>query len=227
LTRAFEIGETEVTQEQFKALLGYNPSSFRGCGPDCPVEYVTWHEAAAYCNALSARLELTACYTCTGSQASVTCSEASGGASITACPGYRLPTEAEWEYAYRAGSQTGFYDGSEASGQCPGCDPKVDSLGWSSCNSDNKTHPVKQKTPNAWKLYDMAGNVWEWTHDTFVADLGSEPVTDPVGPAALPERAIRGGFWGNCSCLLRGAARLSSPPAVHGNDHGFRCVRSK
>ncbi len=236
LTHGFEMQDTEVTQAQFKRVMGYNPATFT-CGNNCPVERVNWHEAVAYCNALSKRASLLAtCYQCTGDGANVTCSEASpyGGANIYTCPGYRLPTEAEWEYAYRAGSTSDLYNGPSTPTACHACksDFNADSIAWYSCNSDATTHPVKQKTPNAWLLYDMAGNVWEWCHDWYQPNLGSTAVTDPWGPQIGSERLVRGGGWGHHAYTLRAAFRNQhvDPTKRSWNSglasFGFRCVRS-
>jgi len=206
LTRKFEIQTTEVTQGRFSSVMGYSPSNFSSCGGICPVERVSWHEAAAYTNALSAKAKLKACYTCSGSGAGVTCSEAAAfsGKDIYTCPGYRLPTEAEWEYAYRAGTSTAFYNWGITS--CAGKDPSLDKIGWYLENSDViysgcyrsgsrclGTHRMGQKTSNAWGLYDMAGNVWEWCHDRY-DNYPSSGVTDPVGTSGS-DRMLRGGCW--------------------------------
>lgn len=230
LSRAYQIMATEVTQGQFGAMMGYNPSHFSTCGDTCPVESVTWHEAAAYCNTLSERKGLPSCYLCTGSGASVVCSlEITSHDDIYACEGYRLPTEAEWEHAYRAETNTALYSGPITS-LCEEADPNADKIAWYAANSGGMTHPVLQKEPNAWGLFDMAGNVWEWVHDGSVKDLGPDPVTDPWGDETHPNRLIRGGSWSDDLTGLRAACRegVNHPPADTRSDLiGFRCARTE
>ncbi len=224
LTHKFEIMSTEVTQAQFSSLMSYSPSYFSSCGGTCPVEKVNWHEAAAYANALSAQKGKAKCYACTGSDGSVTCSEAStyAGKKVYTCPGYRLPTEAEWEYAYRAGTSTAFYNGGITS--CYGKDPNLDKIGWYDQNSSSKTHPVGGKAPNAWGLYDMAGNVWEWCHDRY-GTYPSSSVTDPVGTAGS-NRVKRGGGWYYYAAYARAADRYNSSPGDRNTYLGIRLARS-
>jgi formylglycine-generating enzyme required for sulfatase activity len=224
ITLPFRLGTTEVTQQQFRERRGYNPSRFASCGESCPVEQVSWHEAAAYCNALSAAEKLPPCYTCTGSAQEVRCSESSGHAGrIHTCPGYRLPTEAEWEYAYRAGTTTAFYNGPIGT-RCDE-DPRASEIGWYQSNSGGQPHPVGRKKGNAWGLLDLPGNVWEWCHDGFVEDLGSSPATDPQGAAQSPSRVLRGSSWLDGAGHLRAADRFGYPPAGRNSNIGFRCAR--
>jgi formylglycine-generating enzyme required for sulfatase activity len=195
LTNDFEIMTTHVTQAFFEEVMdGYNPSDHSGCA-DCPVEYMTWSEAAEYCNRLSDRLDLAKCYTCTGSLSdhiSCTTAPAYSGANIYNCPGFRLPTDAEWEYAYRAGTTTPFYNGEIT--VCNGVDPVLEEIAWYSENT-TETQPVGQKLPNAWGLYDMSGNVMDETNDFYIAHLGTDPVTNPWGASSHPndDRVCRGG----------------------------------
>jgi formylglycine-generating enzyme required for sulfatase activity len=231
LTRRIEIQTTEVTQAQFQAVMGYNPSTFTGC-PGCPVEWVTWHEAAAYCNALSALAVTTGCYLCSGSGPTVTCGTVEQGDRIYACAGYRLPTEAEWEHAYRAGTQTALYSGDTDGSKCTACDASdpdanADSIGWFCANAGGETRPVAQKQANAWGLFDMAGNVWEWCHDWYQADLGTSAVTDPVGSSSTEtEHVARGGCWMNNTQALRAAYRQKFGLTYRNNGVGFRCART-
>jgi formylglycine-generating enzyme required for sulfatase activity len=246
LSHGFKMQATEVTQGQFLAQMGYNPSNHAFCGKTCPVEMVTWHEAAAYCNKLSQNAGLTQCYVkggsgsfctkdgdclvtteacvanaCTGYEVSAT--YAGPITTIYGCPGYRLPTEAEWEYAYRAKTTTAFYNG--GIGNCT-VDAKAGAIGWYADNAGGKTHEVGLKTPNGWGLHDMAGNVWEWVHDGYVADLGATAASDPVHAPTGASRVVRGGSWSRPAGDLRAAHRFSYNPRKRGGNRGFRCVKS-
>ena len=243
LTHGIEILATEVTQDQFYTVMGYEPSFFKNCGGTCPVENVNWHEAVAYCNALSTKAGKTPCFSCKGSGTSVTCTQASPytGTKIYNCPGYRLPTEAEWEYAYRAGSKTAYYIGSGKAATCTEKEPTADKIGWNCYNSQvayaggkqpkcSSTkfagpHPVGAKLANDGGLYDMAGNVWEWCHDKFKANLGYGTVIDPVEGIGS-YTVIRGGAWESSPATLRAAGRGVMAMGNRNNNLGFRCVRT-
>ena len=268
LTRPLEIMATEVTQGEFKLQMGY----FNGAlpkAPNYPEHFVTWHEAAKFCDKLTqianatlvkqGKKQLTHCYTdkgkslpCSGngvcqaaaSQAAI-CVPRAGTTKVCmdllsapvpdiyACTGYRLPTEAEWEYAYRAGTQTALYKTPKVSGliaNCTGKDNTAGLIGWYKGNVGvNTTSQVKGREPNAWGLYDMPGNVNEWTHDGFKADLTTAADTDPVTKASIipgSKMVIRGGSAISEPHALRGAYRFSMSHAGRNWTTGFRCARS-
>jgi formylglycine-generating enzyme required for sulfatase activity len=211
LTRAFYMLRYEVTQGQFRRLMGYNPSHFSSCGANCPVEQVNWHEACAYANALSRSRGMEECYDCKGSGRGVRCDAKAQyrGSNYYNCSGYRLPTEAEWEYAARAGTSTAFYSGGIThTGFDCGRDANLDKIGWYCGNSGNKTHPVGRKQANAWGLYDMAGNVWEWVYDRYQDSYSGLPNVDPVGPNSGSYRVYRGGSYAYYALYCRAASRI-------------------
>ena len=162
---SFAIGKYPITQAQYQAVMGNNPSDFEN-NPQNPVESVSWDDAQAFCQKLS---------------------EITGKT-------YRLPTEAEWEYACRAGTTTRYYFGDDVN--------QLGDYAWYDGNSGNKTHPVGQKKPNDWGLYDMSGNVWEWCEDS----------------------CLRGGSWSNDPDFCRSAYRYYDVPRVNSCNLGFRVV---
>jgi len=202
LRRPFLLGATEVTQGQWQDLFGANPSRNTSCGRDCPVESVTWFDAIRFCNALSTREHLPRCYTVDG--AAVRWDQT--------CAGYRLPTEAEWEYAARAGTTGPRYG-------------ELEEIAWYGGNKEGRIHPVGLKVPNAWGLYDLLGNVWEWVFDV----AGAYPTGsgfDPSGPAEGPTREFRGGCWSYYEKYCRAAYRQEFVPDKPSEHLGFRVARS-
>ena len=207
-TRSFEVMVHEVTQGEYQALMGTNPSKFSSCGLSCPVETVSWVDAARYANAASAAAGLEACYTVVGD--SVTWD------SGLSCAGYRLPTESEWEVAARGGADT-TYSGSD--------DHK--SVAWTIKNSKGKPHPAKQLRPNGYGLYDMSGNVWELTWDWYdKRAYQSGAQTDPHGPVSGSERVARGGSGSDTPASARVADRIGYPPSYRFSIFGFRLART-
>ena len=192
ISRAFYLGTYEVTQGQWQAVMGSNsnPSVFKG-DLNLPVENVSWDDVQAFIRKLNDR---------------------EGGTR------YRLPTEAEWEYAVRAGSTTAYSFGDDAG--------RLGDYAWYAGNAGTKTHPVGQKRPNAWGLYDMHGNVWEWVQDWYGAYVAAA-VPDPPGPASGSGRVIRGGGWGYYSGGCRSATRYGyNAPSDRGGSLGFRLLRT-
>jgi formylglycine-generating enzyme required for sulfatase activity len=232
LTRDFEIAETEVIRGEFSTRMGYdNSSSELYCGNACPVDNINWHEAAAYCNALSMSKGYATCYSCTGSKENVVCKTAltyTGAKTIYDCPGYRLPTEAEWEYAIRAKTTDDFYSGPFTAKSCTNkAEPSADAIGWYKENAATFIQDVGGKAENGWGLRDMAGNVWEWCHDAYKEDLGPAAVTDYVETQATTpgHRVFRGGSVSEFAHTLRSAFRWGGDP-TDGTAAGIRCART-
>ncbi len=202
---SFYISKYEVTQAQYQEDMGANPSSFSG--DNKPVENVSWYDAVTFCNKLSEREGYTPAYTINGTNVSWDL-----GAN-----GYRLPTEAEWEYAARGGSQSqGYkYSGSNT----------PDDVAWYANNSDSQTHNVGTKQANELGLYDMSGNVWEWCWDWY-GSYSSNTQTDPTGPASGSVRVLRGGSWYSYGSNARVAYRYGNVPTVTYYSIGFRIVRA-
>lgn len=185
---AFEMGQTEVTQGQWKAVMGRNPSKFISCGDDCPVEQVSWDEVQSFIRSLKMK---------TGKA-------------------YRLPSEAEWEYACRAGGNDEYCGGSD-----------VASLAWFKDNSGKTTMPVAKKAPNAWGLYDMGGNVYEWVQDDYYSTFKGAPTDGSAWTGGRSKhKVLRGGSWDNDAQKLRAGNRADLSPSRRGAYDGFRLART-
>ena len=184
--RTFELGKTEVTQAQWRAVMGSNPSKFQGCD-DCPVENVGWSDVKGFLERLNAKTARS----------------------------YRLPTEAEWEYACRAGSRQEYCGGS------------LNSVAWSSNNSGGKTHPIARKQANAFGIYDMSGNIWEWVEDCYHANYGGAP-TDGTAWSAVDctLRVLRGGSWFSEPAYTRSFNRVGHEADFRNSNIGFRVART-
>jgi len=212
IAHSFLMKETPVTQAEWLGLMGYNISFFKGCYR--PVELVSWFDAVTYCNALSRAEGLEEVYVLT----SVTGSPGKKdyGARVSwngmRCTGYRLALESEWEYACRAGTTSERYG-------------DLDEVAWWYGNSGGETHPVRQKSPNPWGLYDMLGNVWEWCHVEYYDYTGGY-VNNPTSSGAHPRRVLRGGSWRRAARMVRAACRKSDSPKSRHSYCGFRVVRS-
>jgi len=190
ISKAFYLAKTEVTQEQWVAIMGSNPSEYKG--RQNPVENVSWNDVQEFIRRLNAK----------------------EGSNV-----YRLPTEAEWEYACRAGS-TGTYSFGDDKGD-------LGTYAWFDENSGERTHPVATKRANAWGLYDMHGNVMEWVQDWYGETYySSSPSTDPRGPASGSTRVVRGGSWDFDAGFVLAAPRIRVAPGVRYAGLGFRLARS-
>ena len=181
----FWISSVPITQKQYQSIMNENPSHFKG--DDLPVECVSWHDSNEFCEILSGK---------TGRE-------------------YSLPTEAQWEFSCRAGSEGTFCFGDS--------DQRLEHFAWYEKNSENKTHPVGQKRPNAWGLFDMHGNVWEWCADWY-GEYGKEKCVNPTGPKEGKYRMLRGGSWCYHAVHCRSACRDFNPPDYGLNNLGFRVV---
>jgi len=212
VTQAFYMSATEVTLAWWDEVMGDGSETSR-----LPKNYVSWDAAVDFCNALSEAEGLTPAYTIDGPDGDVTWDREADG--------YRLPTEAEWEFACRAESTTGFTNGAITVTGCG--DPALDEVGWYCGNAGDVFHGVGQLSPNAWGLYDLHGNLSEWCWDGYSSDYESLPQEDPVADGAPgQDRVIRGGFWGHGSQYCRSANRYFLQPG-NGFDYlGFRPVRS-
>ena len=184
VSQGFWLGKYEVTQEEWEAVMGSNPSRFSDCGGNCPVENVSWEDVREFLRRVNGR----------GEQR------------------YRLPTEAEWEYAARAGTTGDRYG-------------DLDAIAWWDGNSGGRTHPVGQKLPNRFGLQDMLGNVWEWVHDWY-GDYPSGSATDPQGPVSGSFRVFRGGSWNSGATSVRGPYRFVNGRGYRITALGFRLLRT-
>jgi formylglycine-generating enzyme required for sulfatase activity len=198
ISKGYWLGKYEVTQGEWESVMGNNPSDFKASGKRAPVEQVSWNDAMAFCKKLNER-------------------ERAAG-RLPPGYAYTLPTEAEWEYACRAGTTTRFSTGN--------ADSDLGRAGWYSGNAGGKTHAVGEKVANAWGLYDMHGNVWEWCYDWF-GDYSGSNVTDPTGANSGSYRVLRGGCWSNGGARnCRSAIRVRGSPGDSWDYLGFRLALS-
>jgi formylglycine-generating enzyme required for sulfatase activity len=197
LTKGFYMQTTEVSQGQWQEVMGSNPSYFKECGNDCPVEKVSWYDAQDFIEKLNAKEDIGK---------------------------YRLPTEAEWEYAARAGTQTPFFFGRCLSTDQANYNGNYPLEGCPKGKYRETTLKVGSLQPNAWGLFDMHGNVWEWCEDYYGNYPDSKELTDPIGPSKGSHRVVRGGGWAGSAGVCRSAFRGRFAPVDRGSNLGFRLV---
>jgi len=224
----FKMSKYLVTQEQYQAVMGNNPSGFSSNPQNLetqgkrPVEQVSWYDALVFCNKLSIKEGLTPAYSISGKTNPAEWGTVPTGSNATwnavvivvGSTGYRLPTEAQWEYACRAKTTTAYNTGNTIS----------DNTGWYESNSGGTTHEVGKKPVNAWGLHDMHGNVWEWCWDWYDS-YSSGAQTDPMGASSGTDRVVRGGGWNISAEWLRSAFRNGIYPSGSSDALGFRLVR--
>lgn len=186
ISKPFYMGIYEVTQKQYNAVMASNPSKF--IEPDNPVEQISWEQAMLFCKKISETTKI----------------------KVT------LPTEAQWEYAARAGSQTRYYFGDD--------DSELGDYAWYDKNSKKRTHPVGLKNPNKFGLYDMHGNAYEWCMDWYQSNYTNLTIKDPVGPKSGLNHVIRGGGWYSDAEICRSANRSYGTPDYHNTGLGFRLI---